>query len=139
MRDEDGRSGSLLGDVDVEARVGRDHPPRTIRRVVNDALAALSGEFSARRSGLERPSTPPETPRRESCPAAPGRFRRSPASRGSSPSLRGRRSPSLEPSAGFVLSVGDSAIFISELRRLPPPSQPEIASMQTPTGSAKGP
>jgi hypothetical protein len=47
MRGGDERSGSLFGYVDLEARVGKDHPLRTIRTVVNEALAALSSEFSA--------------------------------------------------------------------------------------------
>ena len=47
MRGGDERSGSLFSYVDLEARVGKDHPLRAIRGVVNEALAALSGEFSA--------------------------------------------------------------------------------------------
>ena len=47
MRGGDERSGSLFSYVDLEARVGKDHPLRTIRMVVNEALAGLSGEFSA--------------------------------------------------------------------------------------------
>ena len=46
MRGEDERSGSLFSYVDLEARVGKDHPLRTIRGVVNEALASLSSEFS---------------------------------------------------------------------------------------------
>ena len=47
MRGGDERSGSLFSYVDLEARVGNDHPLRAIRGIVNEALAALSGEFSA--------------------------------------------------------------------------------------------
>jgi len=47
MRGEDERSGLLFSYVDLEARVGKDHPLRTIRGVVNDAPAALPQEFSA--------------------------------------------------------------------------------------------
>jgi hypothetical protein len=47
MRGEDERSGSRFSYVDLEARVGKDHPLRTIRGVVNEALASLSSEFSA--------------------------------------------------------------------------------------------
>src|ERR1700688_2477570 len=47
MRGEDERSGSLFSYVDLEARVGKDHQLRTIRGVVNEALASLSSEFSA--------------------------------------------------------------------------------------------
>ena len=46
MRGGDERSGALFSYVDLEARVGNDHPLRAIRGVVNEALAALSGEFS---------------------------------------------------------------------------------------------
>jgi len=43
MRGGDERTGSLFSYVDLEARVGKDHPLRTIRGLVNEALAALSG------------------------------------------------------------------------------------------------
>ena len=60
MRGEDERSGALFSYVDLEARVGRDHPLRAIRAIVNEALAALAGEFSALYSAIGRPSIPPE-------------------------------------------------------------------------------
>ena len=60
MRGGDERSGSLFSYVDLEARVGKDHPLRTIRGIVNEALAALSGEFSALYARMGRPSIPPE-------------------------------------------------------------------------------
>jgi transposase len=60
MRGEDERSGSLFSYVDLEARVGKNHPLRTIRAIVNEALAALAGEFSALYSPIGRPSIPPE-------------------------------------------------------------------------------
>ena len=60
MRGGDERSGSLFSHVDLEARVGKDHPLRTIRGIVNEALAALSGEFSALYARVGRPSIPPE-------------------------------------------------------------------------------
>ena len=60
MRGGDERSGSLFSYVDLEARVGKDHPLRTIRGIVNEALAALSGEFSALYSWVGRPSIPSE-------------------------------------------------------------------------------
>ena len=60
MRGWDERSGSLFRYVDLEARVGKDHPLRTIRVVVNAALAALSGDFSALYARMGRPSIPPE-------------------------------------------------------------------------------
>ena len=60
MRGWDERSGSLFSYVDLEARVGKNHPIRVIYGVVNEALAALSGEFSALYSCSGRPSIPPE-------------------------------------------------------------------------------
>jgi transposase len=60
MRGGDERSGSLFSYVDLEARVGKDHPLRAIRGIVNDALKALSGEFSALYARMGRPSIPPE-------------------------------------------------------------------------------
>src|SRR5580704_16562024 len=60
MRGGDERSGSLFSYIDLEARVGKDQALRTIRGVVNEALAALSGEFSALYSQSGRPSIPPE-------------------------------------------------------------------------------
>ena len=60
MRGEDERSGSLSSYVDLEARVGKDHPLRTIRGVVNEALASLSSEFSGLYALMGRPSIPPE-------------------------------------------------------------------------------
>jgi transposase len=60
MRGEDERSGTLFSYVDLEVRVGQDHPLRTIRAIVNEALAALAGEFSTLYSPMGRPSIPPE-------------------------------------------------------------------------------
>jgi transposase len=60
MRGEDRRSGGLFSYVDLEARVPADHPLRPIRRIVDDALNGLSGEFEALYSHLGRPSIAPE-------------------------------------------------------------------------------
>ncbi|HEY1888596.1 MAG TPA: IS5 family transposase [Roseiarcus sp.] len=60
MRGGDERSGALFSYVDLEARIGKDHPLRTIRAIVNEALASLSGEFSVLYSRVGRPSIPPE-------------------------------------------------------------------------------
>jgi transposase len=60
MGGRDERSGSLLSYVDLEARVGKDHPLGIIREVVKEALATLSAEFSALYSRSGRPSIPPE-------------------------------------------------------------------------------
>ena len=60
MRGSDGRSGSLFSYVDIEARVRRDHPLRTIRSIVDTALQTLSPDFSSLYSGMGHPSIPPE-------------------------------------------------------------------------------
>jgi transposase len=60
MRGGDERSGLLFSYVDLEARVGRTHPLRSIRLIVNEALSALAGEFSVLYSPIGRPSIPPE-------------------------------------------------------------------------------
>ena len=49
MRGGDERSGALFSYVNLETRIGKDHPLRTIRGVVNEALAGLSNEFCALR------------------------------------------------------------------------------------------
>src|SRR5271166_6229984 len=60
MRGGDERSGSLFSYVNLEARVEKDHPLRAIRLIVNEALNALSGEFSAVYARMGAPSIPPE-------------------------------------------------------------------------------
>ena len=47
MRGKDEVRGSLFSYVDLEHRVRPDHPLRTIRAVVNAALAEMSAEFDA--------------------------------------------------------------------------------------------
>ena len=46
MRGSDARSGELFSYMDLEKRVPAEHPLRLVRRVVNDVLAALDGDFS---------------------------------------------------------------------------------------------
>lgn len=60
MRGGDIRTGELFSYVDLEERGRRNHPLRTIRLIVNEALAALGGEFAALYSPIGRPSIPPE-------------------------------------------------------------------------------
>jgi len=60
MRGSDGRSGSLFSYVDLEARVPRGHPLRSIRQIANGALSDLSGDFAAMYARLGRPSIAPE-------------------------------------------------------------------------------
>ena len=60
MRGSDERSGDLFSYVDLEDRVPARHPLRVIRRVVNEVLVALDGEFSKIYADSGRPSIPPE-------------------------------------------------------------------------------
>ena len=60
MRGLDERTGSLFSYVDLEDRVPAKHPPRVIRCIVNDVLAALDGEFANIYADSGRPSIPPE-------------------------------------------------------------------------------
>ena len=46
--------------IDLEKRIRQDHPLRTIRRLVDDALAAMDRAFADLYSALGRPSIPPE-------------------------------------------------------------------------------
>lgn len=60
MRGMDERTGALFSYVDLEARVGRDHPLRTVLGIANAALKDLTKDFEALYSGMGRPSIAPE-------------------------------------------------------------------------------
>ena len=60
MRGSDDRTGSLFSYVNLEARVRRDHPLRTIREVADAALSDLSRAFTALYTNFGRPSIAPE-------------------------------------------------------------------------------
>jgi transposase len=60
MRGGDGQSGELFSYVDLEKRVRPDHPLRTVRSIVNEALSALARDFAALYAPIGRPSIPPE-------------------------------------------------------------------------------
>jgi transposase len=60
MRGSDERSGSLFSYVDLEARVRRDHPLRTIRAIANAALSDLSKDFDKLYTDFGRPGIAPE-------------------------------------------------------------------------------
>jgi transposase len=60
VRGGDNRTGELFSYVDLEARVRRDHPLRTIQKIVNEALSTLERELAALYSPIGRPSIPPE-------------------------------------------------------------------------------
>ena len=60
VRGGDDGTGALFSYVDLDARVRADHPLRTIRKIVNAALATLEREFASLYSPIGRPSIPPE-------------------------------------------------------------------------------
>ena len=61
MRGSDRRSGELFSYIDIESRIRADHPLRTIKSIVDDALSEMSAEFDALYAAKAgRPSTPPE-------------------------------------------------------------------------------
>ncbi len=60
MRGTDETSGSLFSYVDLDERIPPQHPLRKIRRVVNDALASLNGDFDQLYADFGRPSIAPE-------------------------------------------------------------------------------
>ena len=60
MGGTDRRSGELFSYVDLEQRVGADHPLRAIRETANAALDAVSADFSALYSPVGRRSVAPE-------------------------------------------------------------------------------
>ena len=60
MRGSDERTGALFSYVDLDARVRKDHPLRTIRALVNEALGAMERDIASLYSGTGRPSIAPE-------------------------------------------------------------------------------
>jgi transposase len=60
LRGTDERTGALFSYVGLDARVRKDHPLRTIRAVVNEALGAMEREIASLYSGTGRPSIAPE-------------------------------------------------------------------------------
>src|SRR5258707_8070976 len=60
MRGEQRGSEGLFSYIRLEERIAADHPLRTIRALVNEVLATLSGRFEELYSHTGRPSIPPE-------------------------------------------------------------------------------
>jgi transposase len=60
LRGTDERTGALFSYVDLDARVRKDHPLRTIRAVVNEALGAMEREIAPLYSETCRPSIAPD-------------------------------------------------------------------------------
>jgi transposase len=60
MRGKPERQLAMLTSLSTEDLIPADHPIRKIRRVVEEVLADLDGEFDAMGSRIGRPSIPPE-------------------------------------------------------------------------------
>src|SRR3954447_274609 len=60
MRGSDQRTGEMFSYVELEAPARADHPLRSIRAIVNAALAALGRELAPLCARVGRPSIPPE-------------------------------------------------------------------------------
>ena len=60
MRGQRDPQGTMLALVNLEERVPKDHPLRTIKAVADQALERLSGEFDGMYSEVGRASVPPE-------------------------------------------------------------------------------
>src|SRR6266852_2113272 len=60
MRGTPERQLAMLTTLSTEDLIPRDHPIRRIRKVVDEVLAELDGEFAAMYSRIGRPSVPPE-------------------------------------------------------------------------------
>src|SRR5438046_221480 len=60
MRGRDDRADGLFSYVRLEERIPADHPLRAVRRLADEALAALNGRFEGLYSSMGRPSIPPE-------------------------------------------------------------------------------
>ncbi len=60
MRGDNVQQEAMFSYLSPEARVPQDHPFRPLRKMVNQALAKLSGEFQAMYFREERPSIAPE-------------------------------------------------------------------------------
>lgn len=60
MRGSDRTSGSLFSYIDIESRIPKTHPLRSMREIVNASLAAMDALFEALYKTGGRPSIPPE-------------------------------------------------------------------------------
>lgn len=60
MRGQSDRQSAMFYVIDIESRIVADHPLRSIKRRVDEALRALSSRFAKAYSDTGRPSVPPE-------------------------------------------------------------------------------
>ena len=60
MRGKPEQQLAMLSSLSTEDLIPKDHPIRRIRKVINEVLVELDGEFDAMYSRIGRPSVPPE-------------------------------------------------------------------------------
>ena len=60
MRGKPEQQLAMLTSVSTEDLIPADHPIRKIRRIVDEVLGELDGEFDSMYSRIGRPSIPPE-------------------------------------------------------------------------------
>ena len=60
MRGDDERQDAIFSYLSPEQRVPTDHPLRPVRRMMDEALQQLSGQFDRLYADTERPSIAPE-------------------------------------------------------------------------------
>lgn len=60
MRGKSEQQLAMLSSLSTEDLIPKDHPIRRIRKVVDEVLAEMDGEFDAMYSRIGRPSVPPE-------------------------------------------------------------------------------
>lgn len=60
MRGRRDPQGTKVGFVDIEERIPKGHPIRTIKIIADEALERLTGEFDRKYSKVGRGSVPPE-------------------------------------------------------------------------------
>ena len=63
VRGADRRQHTMFGYVSLEARLPRNHPLRSVRTMVDDALCKVSRRFATLYAESGRPSIPPERAR----------------------------------------------------------------------------
>ncbi len=60
MRGHIGEQPEFISLINVENLIGREHPIRRIKKMVDEVLAKMSGRFEAMYASHGRPSIPPE-------------------------------------------------------------------------------
>lgn len=60
MRDNDHQQSGMFSYVSLEERIPREHPLRTVRKSVDEALGAMAKDFDGMYASTGRPSIPLE-------------------------------------------------------------------------------